>query len=94
MLSKLGCYLSFVREALVNVNSIKSVYVCILNSFVSESASHQLCHIYKMIVCYFQDSWLKNDQYIKWVRKKDSDTAFCQYCSRDIKVGNMGELTL
>ena len=45
-------------------------------------------------VCYFQDSWLKNVQYNKWVRKKDSDTAFCQYCSRDIKVGNMGELAL
>ena len=39
-------------------------------------------------VCYFQDSWLKNDKYNKWVRKKDSDTAFCQFCSRDIKVGN------
>ena len=43
-------------------------------------------------VCCFQDSWLKNDHYNKWVRKKDSDTAFCEYCSRDIKVGNMGEL--
>ena len=42
-------------------------------------------------VCYFQDVWLKNDQYNKWVRKKDSDTAYCQYCFRDIKVGNMAE---
>ena len=45
-------------------------------------------------VCYFQDSCLKNDQYNKWVRKKDSDTAFCLYCSRDIKVGNKGESDL
>ena len=36
----------------------------------------------------------KNDQCNQWVRKKDSNTAFCQYCSRDIKVGNMGELAL
>ena len=45
-------------------------------------------------VCYFQDSWLKNDLHNKWVRKKDWDTAFCQYFFRDIKVGNMGESAL
>ena len=45
-------------------------------------------------VCYFQDLWEKNDQYSEWVRKKDSDTAFCQCCSRAIKVGNMGESAL
>ena len=45
-------------------------------------------------VCYFLDSWLKNDQYNKWVRRTVSDTAFCQYCSRDFKVRNMGELVL
>ena len=45
-------------------------------------------------VCYFQDSWLKNDQCNKWVRQKDSDTVFCQYCFRDIKVGNIGESAL
>ena len=33
----------------------------------------------------------KNDHYNKWVRKKYSDTAFCQYYYRDIKVRNMGE---
>ena len=41
-------------------------------------------------VSYFQDSLLNNHQYNKWVRKKDSDTAFCQYCSQDIRVRNMG----
>ena len=45
-------------------------------------------------VCYFQDSWLKNYQYNKWVRKNDSGTAFSQYCSRDIEVGNIGESAL
>ena len=45
-------------------------------------------------VCYLQDSWLKNNQYNKGVRKKDSDTAFCQYCSQDIEVGNMRESAL
>ena len=34
----------------------------------------------------------KLPQYNKWVRKKDSGTAFSQYCSRVIKVGNVGEL--
>ena len=45
-------------------------------------------------LCYFQNSWLKNAQHKKWIRKKDSDTAIYQYCSRDNKVGNMGELAL
>ena len=38
-------------------------------------------------VCYFQDSWLKMTNTINGL-EKDSDTAFCQYCSRDIKFGN------
>ena len=37
---------------------------------------------------------LKNDQYNKQVRRKDSETVFCQYCSRYIKVGNMGNSAL
>ena len=37
------------------------------------------------MVCYFQDSWQKMTSTIK----KDSDNAFCQYCSQNIKVGNM-----
>ena len=41
-------------------------------------------------VCLSQDSWLKDDQYNKWVRKKDSGIAFCQDCSQVITVRNMG----
>ena len=36
----------------------------------------------------------KLPQYNKWVRKKDSGTAFSQYCSRVIEVGNVGESAL
>ena len=44
--------------------------------------------------CKFQDCWLRNEKYQKWIRKKDGNAAYCTYCSKESSINIMGEPAL
>ena len=44
--------------------------------------------------CKFQDCWLGDEKYQKWIRKRDDNTASCTYCWKEISINNMGEPAL
>ena len=40
--------------------------------------------------CKFQDGWLRDEKYQKWIRKKDDNTAYCAYFWEEISINSMG----
>ena len=43
---------------------------------------------------YFNASWMENELYKGWLREKNKTTAYCRICSKDIPVGNKGEVSI
>ena len=45
--------------------------------------------------CRFQDGWVTNPAYAKWIARAPSDgDAVCRYCKKSFDVSNMGESAL
>ena len=44
--------------------------------------------------CKFQDCWLRDKKYQKWIRKKNDNTAYCTYCWKEISINHLGEPAL
>ena len=43
---------------------------------------------------HFHDTWLSDDPFRDWIKKKDDKNAFCKYCQKDINITNGGEAAL
>lgn len=44
--------------------------------------------------CSFQNKWLSDERFSKWIKKKDEETAECKYCQKEFNISNMGESAL
>ena len=44
--------------------------------------------------CLFQARWLEDEWFKHWIRKENDTVAICNYCSEDVSVANMEEVTL
>ena len=43
---------------------------------------------------HFKDSWLSDELYKNWIRRKSDTIAFCSYCHKTIDIANGGESDL
>ena len=45
-------------------------------------------------VSHFHETWLSDDPFRDWIKKKDDKNVFCKYCQKDINTTNGAEEAL